>query len=68
MTVEDIAQRVAANRAQFEKKFKTRKEKQDDYYLNLKRSISSSSENPERTPTSVEAQSPSQPITEAPEL
>ena len=43
MTVEDIAQRVADNRAQFEKKFETRKAKQDDYYLNLKKSVSNMS-------------------------
>ena len=32
MTLEDIAQRVQNNRVSFEKKFKTRKAKQDDYY------------------------------------
>lgn len=40
LTLEDIAHRVEANRSQFENKFNKRKAKQDDYYLNLKRSIS----------------------------
>ena len=50
LTVEDIAQRIADNRASFESKFKTRKAKQDDYYLKYKKS-SSIGENPE-TPKS----------------
>ena len=40
LTLEDIARRVHANRAQFETKFKNRKARQDDYYINLKRSQS----------------------------
>ena len=40
LTLEDIARRVEANRDQFENKFNKRKAKQDDYYLNLKRSVS----------------------------
>ena len=40
LTLEDIARRVEANRAQFETKFNKRKAKQDDYYVNLKKSIS----------------------------
>ena len=40
LTLEDIARRVDANRAQFETKFKNRKARQDDYYINLKRSLS----------------------------
>ena len=56
MTVEDIAQRVQNNRADFEKKFQSKKAKQDDYYLNLKKSksqMSSTGENPE-TPKKAE--------------
>ena len=40
LTLEDIARRIEANRAQFETKFNKRKEKQDDYYVNLKKSVS----------------------------
>ena len=39
LTLEDIARRIEANRAQFETKFNKRKEKQDDYYVNLKKSV-----------------------------
>jgi len=40
LTLEDIARRIEANRAQFESKFNRRKAKQDDYYVNLKKSMS----------------------------
>lgn len=40
LTLEDIAARVQTNKAAFEKKFKSKKAKQDDYYLNLKKSTS----------------------------
>ena len=58
LTLEDIARRVEANKAQFEKKFKTRKAKQDDYYTNFKKSQSdqsfnSSDMNPEESPISL---------------
>ena len=43
LTLEDIARRVEANKAQFEKKFKSRKAKQDDYYTKHKSRQSSSS-------------------------
>ena len=43
LTLEDIARRVQANKAQFEKKFRSRKAKQDDYYTNHKTRQSSSS-------------------------
>ena len=36
LTLEDIARRVEANKSQFEKKFKTRKAKQDEYYTSQK--------------------------------
>ena len=39
LTLEDIAMRVRENKASFEKKFATRKAKQDNYYENLKNSI-----------------------------
>ena len=57
MTLEDIAARVQANREKFEAKFKSRKVKQDDYYLRLKKTPSQiaaeGGENPEQTPTSM---------------
>ena len=40
LTVEDIAQRIANNKAQFEAKFNKKKASEDDYYLRLKKSIS----------------------------
>lgn len=40
LTLEDIARRVEVNRAQFETKFNNRKARQDDYYVNLKKSLS----------------------------
>ena len=40
LTVEDIAQRIANNKASFQKKFLKKKESEDDYYLRLKKSIS----------------------------
>lgn len=40
LTLEDIARRVEANKAQFESKYSRRKAKQDDYYVNLKKSLS----------------------------
>lgn len=43
LTLEDIAQRVAKNRASFEKKFAIKKASQDNYYLNLKKSLSEQS-------------------------
>ena len=55
LTLEDIARRVEANKAQFEKKFKTRKAKQDDYYTNHKSRQSSLSSNSDINP---EASSP----------
>ena len=39
LTLEMIAKRVADNKASFEKKFKTRKAKQDNYYENKERII-----------------------------
>ena len=39
LTLEIIAKRVADNKASFEKKFKTRKAKQDNYYENKERII-----------------------------
>ena len=44
LTLEDIAQRIANNREAYSAKFNKRKAKQDDYYLNLKKSLS---ENPD---------------------
>ena len=44
LTLEDIARRIEANRAQFETKFNTRKARQDDYYVNLKKSVSQAAE------------------------
>ena len=58
MTLEDIAQRVQNNRASFEKKFKSRKAKQDDYYIKFKRSESSASENEDSNPTTPHSNSP----------
>ena len=40
LTVEDIAERVKNNKATFEKKFLTKKAKQNNYYTNLKKSVS----------------------------
>ena len=40
LTLEDIARRIDANRAQFVKKFNNRKARQDDYYINIKLSES----------------------------
>ena len=57
LTLEDIAARVQANRGAFEKKFKSKKAKQDDSYLNFKKSSSEMSENPEGSiePTSSDS-------------
>ena len=38
MTVEDIAQRVAANKDRYQAKFENRKARQDNYYSMLKQS------------------------------
>ena len=40
LTLEDIARRIDANRAQFVKKFKNKKARQDDCYINIKLSES----------------------------
>ena len=62
LTLEDIAERVNAQRASFEKKFAAKKATQDDYYLRLKKSTSEYSEGPTPPKTNETITNPESPL------